>query len=150
MDTIQCPVCSGWYDVITSETCPYCAEQNRSKQKQKRSKSAEAGVIRECLKWMRSQPQIIYVERRTTGFFAFEGGGGISIGYKGAPDIWCLMGRAENIHVEIECKRRDGKGKLSVDQQKFQSFCNGACIPHFVVTSVNDLKNQLRKGGFLT
>lgn len=130
-----------------------------------RKKDLEAAVLRECLHFLRLHERVVYIERRNTGAVQFEDGGFLKFGARGAADIWCLMersvsvhvfcerGRQHNVkidvltHVEIECKRRDGKGRLSDKQREFKAFCEQQGIPYFVVTSVEDLSNQLHNFG---
>lgn len=126
---------------------------------------SEAAVLRECLVFLRSSKLCFYVERRNTGAVSFEDGGFVRFGSLGAADIWCLIGKRvrvkmgemddwgtevwQHTHVEIECKRRDGKGKLSKDQQIMQAYLRGFDIPYFVVTSAEDLAEKLRKHGLI-
>lgn len=124
-------------------------------------KDSEAVVLRECMIYLKKCPDTVFTERRNTGAIAFEGGGFIRFGTPGAADIWCLIqdkvavGGWEDdydvlTHIEIECKRRDGKGKLSSAQQAFKQFCEKSGIPYFVVTSAADLDKQLKEAGFLS
>jgi hypothetical protein len=129
-------------------TPPTPAKKRRSR------KDLEAGVLRECIEWLKRQTSVIYVERRNTGAVQFADGGFIRFGAKGAADLWCLVrtisgacgwndGETVLEHAEIECKRRDGKGKLSAEQKKFQDFCHNAGIAYCVVTSAADLKDEM-------
>lgn len=122
-------------------------------------KDLETAVVRECLQWLAACGQVVYTERRNTGAVEFEGGGFIRFGSKGAGDIWCLLSRSaawecENssgnclTHIEIECKRRSG-GRLSPEQKTFKHFCSTTGIPYLVVTSVDNLIEQLKKAGLL-
>lgn len=125
-------------------------------------KDSEAAVLRECMIYLKKCPDTVFTERRNTGAVAFEGGGFIRFGTPGAADIWCLIQRTWECpadvffehttleHIEIECKRRDGKGRLSSAQQAFKQFCEKFGIPYFVVTSATDLDEQLKKAGFLS
>jgi len=103
----------------------------------------EGSLVRECLAYLRDNLDVVYVERRNTGALRVQGGGFIRFGAKGAADIWCLVASERNWphlrHVEIECKRADGKGRLSPDQKRFQAFCRNEAIPYFVVTSAEEL-----------
>lgn len=130
----------------------------------------EGAVLKECVLFLSAAESVIYVERRNTGAVDFEDGGHIAFGRKGAADLWCLisapcyyMGKDSHgnyeqksdptgdiTHIEIECKRRDGKGKLSEDQKEFQQSCKDVGIPYFVVTSATDLAEQLINSGLLT
>ena len=142
-----------------------------SKKRRRRTpkKDSEAAVLRECMIYLKKCPDTVFTERRNTGAVAFEGGGFIRFGTPGAADIWCLINRTvENedglygyiagrsptsmnlIHIEIECKRRDGKGRLNSAQQAFKQFCEKSGIPYFVVTSAEDLDKQLKEVGFLS
>ncbi len=120
----------------------------------------EAAVLKECLLFLAAQDSVVYVERRNTGAVEFEGGGHIGFGRKGAADIWCLLRRTcyrpppglpcqtlicgkELVHIEIECKRRDGRGKLSRAQLEFQRACKDRGTPYFVVTSADELAEKL-------
>ena len=129
-------------------------------------KDSEAAVLRECMIYLKKHPDTVFTERRNTGAVAFADGGFIRFGTPGAADIWCLIQmdaggvrKTRNprymvftdpqiTHVEIEVKRRDGKGKLSSAQQAFKQFCEKSGIPYFVVTSAADLDEQLKKAGF--
>lgn len=152
-------------------------------------KDLEGAVVRECLAFLHADPNVAYIERRNTGAVAFQGGGFLRFGSKGAADIWCLIrvpqfefelvsdihfeqidgktyahqhilgkelkdddtighlvpSRDEILHIEIECKRADGKGRLSADQKIFQEFCEKSGIPYFIVTSAEMLKKCLDK-----
>jgi hypothetical protein len=120
-------------------------------------KDSEATVLRECLIYLKKCPDTVFTERRNTGAVAFEDGGFIRFGTPGAADIWCLIqGYAQDvmnvpilIHIEIECKRRDGKGKLNPAQRAFKQFCEKSGIPYFVVTSRENLIEQLKEAGFM-
>jgi hypothetical protein len=101
----------------------------------------EGSVVKECLEFLHHRcPDVAYVERRNTGAVAFEGGGFLRFGSKGAADIWCLIrGESGLIHIELEIKRRDKRGRLSEDQKQFQRMCKDEGIPYFVITSVEEL-----------
>lgn len=113
----------------------------------------EGAVLKECKALLAALPQVLYFERRNTGAVAFEDGSRIAFGSKGAADLWCLMkhpkGCIDPIHVEIECKRRDGKGRLSPDQEAFARLMGGIGVFHITVTSAADLENKLREIGFI-
>lgn len=123
-------------------------------------KNLEGHVVRECLAFLRLHPDVVYVERRNTGMIRFQGGGAIRFGSKGAADIWCLIrlraimsktliGRiihsSRIAHVEIECKRADGKGRQSADQKEFQKFCDDHSIPYILTTSAEKLAEELTR-----
>lgn len=122
-------------------------------------KDSEAAVLRECLLYLRKCSEVVYLERRNTGTIEFEDGSFIQYGSPGAADIFCLIrcrshGSLLNVvdhlyHIEIEVKRRDGKGRLSPAQQSFKQFCKKSGIPYFVVTSKENLIEQLKKAGML-
>ena len=128
-------------------------DQSRTPSRKKRTpkKDLEGAVVHECLTFLRACEQVVYIERRNTGAVQFEDGGFIRFGFKGAADIWCLISKNYHPprHVEIECKRRDGKGRLSPDQKMFQNLCGGIGVLYFVVTSAEDLAEQLQKAGLL-
>ena len=127
-------------------------------------KNLEGAVVRDCLRYLHDNDDVIYVERRNTGAVQLEGGGFIRFGSKGAADIWCLVkqiaksgdglygyiaGRPPTttrlVHVELEMKRADGKGRLSEDQKVFRDFCHKHDIPYFVITSVRELSEILNR-----
>lgn len=124
------------------QDCPV----GRSKQRRSPKADLEGAVVRECLNCLKNHPDVLYFERRNTGAVQFQDGGFIRFGAKGAADIWCLVrrtcskGHSYHTHVEIEAKRRDGKGRLSADQKRFRDFCDSAGIPYLVVTSVEQLE----------
>jgi len=127
----------------------------KPKRKKTPKKNLEGVVVRACLKHLREDPDVEYVERRNTGAVQLQGGGFIRFGSKGAADIWCLvrvsgnrvfpagMNHSPLEHVEVEVKRADGKGRLSKDQKVFQDMCNEKGIPYLVVTSVEQLIRTL-------
>ncbi len=141
--------------------CPVGKPRKRSSRK-----DLEGSVVRDCLKFLIDCPDVVYVERRNTGAVKFQGGGFIRFGQKGAGDIWCLVKLPlyemdvpadpdEPLrthlsssyllkHVEIECKRADGKGRQSADQKTFQEFCEEHRIPYILTISANDLSEQIR------
>lgn len=146
---------------------PYLTLDEFKKKSRKRAKKKdlEAAVLKECIAFLLAHKQAVYVERRNTGAVQFEDGGYIAFGAGGAADIWCLVrtqlpldpfnqGRTLQhsglLHVEIECKRRDGKGKLSEGQKAFKQFCAEQGIPYFVVTSAESMGKQLHEAGILT
>ena len=124
-------------------------------------------MVKDCLLALRHSPHVIYVERRNTGSLTIQGGGFISFGSPGAADIWCLVKvhlkemivpENENDpyefrpsdsflvkHVEIECKRVDGKGRQSEIQKEFQEFCDNHNIPYILTTSAVDMMEKLTK-----
>lgn len=122
-------------------------------------KDSEAAVLRECLLYLRKCPEVVYLERRNTGAITFADGGFMRFGSLGAADIFCLIrcrshGSLLNVvdhlyHIEIEVKRRDGKGRLSPAQQSFKQFCEKSGILYFVVTSRENMIKQLKETGFL-
>ena len=151
--------------------CPVGPRRKRKTPK----KNLEGHVVRECLAFLQLHPDVVYMERRNTGMVLFEGGGAIRFGSKGAADIWCLMAQykhrdncriglsngvtaccpedwCENcsdckrlIHVEIEAKRADGKGRQSADQKEFQKFCDDYGIPYILTTSAEKLAEELAR-----
>ena len=147
---------------------PPRATPTPKKKKRTPKKDLEGAVVRECLKFLAACEQVVYFERRNTGAVQFEDGGFIRFGSKGAGDIWCLIGAPVSnedglfgyiagrpmfsttlCHVEIEIKRRDGKGRLSLDQKAFKQLCEKIGVPYLVVTSAEDLAEQLQKAGLL-
>jgi len=139
------------YDDMMRTRCPGSPEP--PKRKRSPRKNLEAGVIRDCIGYLHKSRRVIYVERRNTGAIQFTDGSRVAFGSKGAADIWCLIGthrgtwpRSSYVlrHVEIECKRRDGKGVQSQAQKDFQAFCDANHIPYLLVTSAEELTEKLR------
>lgn len=150
-------------DMFQSKTPPYYLKKKRTPKK-----DLEGAVVRECLMFLAACEQVVYFERRNTGAVQFEDGGFIRFGSKGAGDIWCLIRTPVDnedglfgyiagrpmfstilTHVEIEAKRRDGKGRLSLDQKTFKQLCEKIGVPYLIVTSSEDLAEQLQKAGLL-
>lgn len=122
-----------------------------SKHRSKR-KDLEASVQRECLAWLTACDNVLYVERRNSGAVQFSDGAFMRFGAKGAADIWCIVKGVHGhypVHIEIECKRRDGKGRLSQHQKVFQKHCEEIGVPYLVVTSAEDLEQQLKEKGLV-
>ena len=145
-----------WDDITRRDESGQAAKGGPNRRRSKR-KDLEAGVLRECIKWLRAQPDVLYVERRNTGAVQFEGGGFMRFGFPGAADLWCVVAEGEGLlmdgatipaHVEIECKRADGKGRLSPTQKAFQRLCHEKGIPYLVVTSAEDLAKKFRGLGY--
>lgn len=125
------------------------------KRRKSKSRDSEASVLADCKKLLDSLPGVVMWERRNTGAVEFGDGSFMSFGHKGRADLWCLVrcvcgaegwhdGEETRDHVEIECKRRDGKGRLSEDQTKFKEDCEAAGVPYFVVCSAEELLYKLR------
>lgn len=146
-------------------------EPTKPTRKRSPKKNLEARVIRDCLTYLCRHPTVVYVERRNTGAVMFTDGSRVAFGATGAADIWCiarthvhrancridLTGKCcpedwgpgcddcpQLKHIEIECKRADGKGKQSQAQKDFQHFCNANGIPYLLVTSAEELTEKLR------
>jgi len=140
---------------------PWDRHPNSKKKRKHRTPTndRESAVLKECLQFLNGHENVVYVERRNTGAVKFVDGFFMRFGSPGAADIWCIIdcdisyndyaGPMGPTHVEIECKRRDGKGRLSEDQKTFKRMCNKSGIPYFVVTSAEDLKEQLQSAGLL-
>lgn len=154
-----------------------CPVGKRKKRRKTPKKNLEAQVVRKCLRLLAEHPDVVYAERRNTGMVLFQGGGCVKFGHKGAADIWCLLNvyqydhncrhgfsngypqchpedwgsQCDNckqlIHIEIECKRADGKGKQTPAQQNFEIFCHGRNIPYLLVTSAKELAEKLLQFG---
>ena len=133
--------------------CPVGKPKPRRKRK-----NLEAPVQKAVLQWLSTQPNAVLVERRNTGAFALEDGGYVKFGVKGRADVWVewlhvmdpefgRTGMQYYVHVEIECKRADGKGRLSKDQKEFRDFCLTNHIPYLIVISVDELKVGLAELG---
>ncbi|HEC62414.1 MAG TPA: hypothetical protein ENI27_09235 [bacterium] len=137
----------------------------KPKRKRTPKKNLEGRVVKDCLLALHNCPDVIYVERRNTGSLEIEDGGWITFGSPGAADIWCLakvhlkemiVPENENDpyefrpsdsflvkHVEIECKRADGKGRQSEIQKEFQESCDNHNIPYILTTSAVDMIEKL-------
>jgi len=121
--------------------------------KRKRSSSAtpardkEASVLRECLRMLESLPYVSYTERRSVGVMRTPAGQYMKFGRTGAADLWCLVQDCAGHvrHVEVECKRRDGKGRLSRSQEAFQARMKSAGVAYLIVRSADELKTALEK-----
>ncbi len=115
------------------------------KRKRTPKRNLEGAVVRECLRYLEDNDDVLYVERRNTGAVELQGGGYIRFGSKGAADIWCLVETYTfyPVHVEIECKRRDGKGRQSKDQKDFQAMCERIGVPYFLVISAEELAKKI-------
>lgn len=109
----------------------------KPKRRKTPKKYLEAGVIKECMVWLNHKGW--YCERRNTGAIKMENTF-LRFGRTGAADIFAVI---HGQHVEIECKRRDGKGRLSDNQKEFQREMADYHIPYFVVTSADDLEQQI-------
>ncbi len=133
----------------------------RKSHKRSSKKDLEGPVVKECLSLLKSLPEVLYVERRNTGAVQFPDGRFVRFGVKGGADLWCLiatpLSRYPNRllrpialrHVEVECKRRDGKGKQSAEQKTFEQHCGKIGVPYLLVTSAEDLRKKLACQGFL-
>ena len=133
--------------------CPIGVPKKRRKRSPKRD--LEGPVVKACLRYLRNHHEVLYVERRNTGMVHFQGGGAIRFGSLGASDIWCLVrapswtqtgcGPEVCYHLEIECKRSDGKGVLSDNQKVFRAMCLEKQIPYIVVTSVDQVAGKINE-----
>ena len=110
--------------------------------KRQSKRHLEASVLRGCLKLLLNDPRVLYRERRTAGLFEVEGRT-VASGTPGAADIWFVWQNRQ--HCEVECKRRDGKGRLSEKQKKFRDFCKATGIPWVAVKSEKELMDWLDK-----
>jgi hypothetical protein len=136
--------------VMMPKECPIGKPHKRTPKK-----NLESKVIRDCLALLHNYPDIIYIERRNTGAVKFTDGGFIRFGSPGGADIWCLLAvpiREYGItvsysirHIEIECKRPDGKGRQSPAQKRFQAICDDWKVPYLLVTSAEELRKALDK-----
>ena len=133
------------------------AKSTKPKRHKRRTpkKDLEAAVKKECMGWLIAHPQVCYVERRNTGAVSYGDGGFMRFGVVGGADIFCRIRHQDlpgygPIHpqpVEIECKRRDGKGVMSDDQLVFQQEMLDIGVPYLVVTSAEDMAKKLRELG---
>ena len=96
--------------------------------------------MRECRRVLAAHPEVVMFERRTVGLFREEGRA-IGVGVRGRGDYWAVL--RDGRHIEIEAKRRDGKGRLSPNQDAFKEQCAVRGIPYAVVTSGADLRRFL-------
>lgn len=113
----------------------------------------EAAVLKECKVYLKTNRCVLYVERRNTGAVAFDDGSRVSFGAPGAADLWILARSPLNPgnvrHIEIECKRRDGKGKLSEGQKTFANNMAALGVIYLAVQSAEELKKKLESFGFM-
>lgn len=143
----KCANCPNYFTTFSDladelTLCPICEEAGKPKRKRTPKKNLESGVVKDCLNYLVLDSRIAYVERRNTGAVSFGEKGFIRFGAKGAADIFCVL--KDGRHVEIECKRADGKGRLSTAQQEFSKHCVTNGIPYVVITSVAELEKYLR------
>ena len=132
-------------------------------------RNLEGAVVRDCIALLKDRDDVIYFERRNTGAVQFEDGGFMRFGQKGAADLWCLfkiglwqvdvnvddpldtpLSSHRSVsylteHIEIECKRADGRGRLSAAQRKFSEFCESHRIRYILTTSAQGLAAELDK-----
>ena len=131
---------------------PFPKPQRLYGKKRTPKQDLEGAVLKECLAWLRAQPDVLYIERRNTGAIAFDDGSRIKFGSEGAADIWILarspLAKSEVRHIEIECKRRDGKGRMSPGQLAFQEQMLEIGVLYFVVLSAEELERIMRSFGF--
>lgn len=106
-----------------------------------RKADGEAVVLRACLRVLADHPAVAYFERRNTGAVQFADGGFMRFGRPGAADIFAVL--RDGRHIEIECKRADGKGKLSPVQARFAAIMRDLGIPYRVVISGAELQEWL-------
>ncbi|MEM8737250.1 MAG: hypothetical protein AAGG38_02065 [Planctomycetota bacterium] len=112
------------------------------KPKAKPSGDSEASVMAELHGVLARHPGIRMFERRTVGVFD-RGGRNVAVGVKGRADYWAVLSNGR--HVEIEAKRRDGRGRLSPHQVSFREFCREHYIPYVVVKNGAELRDFLEK-----
>lgn len=116
--------------------------------KSRKPKPKEAGILRACYKWLFKHPNVLLIERRTNMAVRMNDGRFIKTGQVGRADLWCvieypnLKGRWRQYHVEIECKRPNGRS--SQNQKAFQSFCGRQGIKYIIVHSLRELKEIFR------
>jgi hypothetical protein len=105
-----------WSDTVgirTQDVFP--THDARKPRKRAPVEDRESTVLRECLEWLRSQPDL-FVWRNNSGAVQFEGGGYLAFGLKGSADIIGMTGGGR--FLAIECKSRTGK--QSPDQKAFE------------------------------
>jgi hypothetical protein len=73
--------------------------------------------------------------------------GGVSFGEKGVSDLWACMPHGGRTCV-VEVKRRRG-GRTTVDQWNFIAEIKRCGGLGFVVNSVDQLREELHKAGYL-
>ncbi len=95
----------------------------------------EAGVLKDCLKWLKIKG--IFCNRHDTGAGDIAGVGYATYGIVGAGDIIGLLPNGK--HFEIECKRGKG-GRLTIRQQKRMKDIRKNNGLYFIVHGVQELQ----------
>lgn len=67
---------------------------------------------------------------------------------KGFPDFMLINGVQQGAIAAFEVKT--AKGRLSPEQREWQQWCNDNRIPHFVVRSIDDVREALVQLGIPT
>lgn len=132
-------------------TGPIQWPESKPRQRRTPKRMLEDSVKKDCLKLLarlQKHGSVRLYERRNVLNMATTDGGRIMAGVRGRADIWAVVvcidgqrdyGGSHQQHVEIECKRRDGKGRASPAQVEFEGFCKRSGIPYVIVTSADDL-----------
>ena len=146
---------NGDFELMASGQVDWPAKKKKRRTTPK--KDLEDGVKRDCIELLAHLQKIGEVclyERRNVLVMHTTDGGFVQAGVKGRADIWAVVFDGSSAdcppiptHVEIECKRRDGKGTLSAAQKDFQAFCKAHGVPYVVVKSAEELKVWLRELG---
>lgn len=122
------------------QSCRYIRGAGPPKRNKTPVKDTEAEVQRECVRYLRSLG--IPVNRQNAGKIRV-GIGFIQLALPGAADLVGIMPDGSGRHLEVECKRRDGKGIQSDTQKQYQELVEKWGGVYLLVTSAEDLKNQL-------
>jgi len=130
----------------------------RKKRRNLNRKGLENLVKKDCialLHRLQKTGAVCLYERRNNITLPTTDGGMVFAGVRGRADMWAVVNLqggvyARGKHVEIECKRADGKGSLSPKQKDFRTFCMEQDIPYLVVTSAVQLAEELQRLGVNT
>lgn len=112
----------------------------RSNKKKTPRKDLESTVQRECVKYLKSLG--VPVNRQNAGLI-HTGTHHIKLAEAGAADLVSIVPDGSGRHLEVECKRRDGKGRQTEDQKNYQRRVERWNGVYLLVTSKEDLEGQL-------
>lgn len=124
-------------DSIDALFDPRDPPEPKPRQRKTPKRDLETPVIKECLVWLHKHGY--YAERRNTGAVKY-GKAFVRFGTPGGADIFAVI---DGKHCEVECKRRDGKGRLSDNQKEFRQRMKEYWIPYLAVTSADELAEQI-------
>lgn len=94
-----------------------------------RSERDVQSSILKYLRKLKNQGHPLFFERRQAGGFSYK---------KGLPDIYFVY---KGIHIEVEVKASDGK--LSTDQETWQTIFKELEIEHLVIDDFSEFKEYM-------